>query len=125
MLLAGGALAQEPPPPPPRVALGVGGAQAARLAHAMAETRGLPGAVGGLDMPADVAAAAPEVESLLARALKESAGAHKAVLAVEAGGSRARVSLDGRAGLCVTPCSLDVPPGDHVVAIDADGALPA
>jgi PEGA domain-containing protein len=80
-------------------------------------------AVLGLDIPADVAAAAPEVESLLARALREVAAEKRAALAVDASTSRARVSLDGRS-VCVTPCTLDVAPGDHVIALDADGALP-
>jgi hypothetical protein len=80
-------------------------------------------AVLGLDVPGDAAAAAPEVESLLARALREVAGEKRVALTVDASTSRARVSLDGRS-VCVTPCTLDVAPGDHVIALDADGALP-
>jgi hypothetical protein len=76
----------------------------------------------GLEVPADAAVATPEVESLLARALKESPP--KLTLEVDAPPLRARVSLDGRTGACVTPCSLEVLPGDHLVQLDAEGYLP-
>ena len=78
----------------------------------------------GLDVPADAAEAAPEVESLLDRAIKEVAGAPKQPLAVDAPPLRASVALDGRSGACVTPCALEVLPGAHLIALDAEGYLP-
>jgi hypothetical protein len=78
----------------------------------------------GLEVPADAAEATPEVESLVGRAIKETAGRPKQALSVDAPPLRASVSLDGRAGACVTPCSLEVAPGEHFVALDADGYLP-
>ncbi len=78
----------------------------------------------GLEVPADAAEATPEVESLLVRALKESATLGKLTLEVDAPPLRAGVSLDGRPGACVTPCSLEVLPGEHLIALDAEGYLP-
>jgi hypothetical protein len=78
----------------------------------------------GLEVPADAAEAAPEVESLLGRALKEAVSSRKAALEVDAPPLRATVSLDGRPGACVTPCSLEVLPGEHLIALDAEGYLP-
>jgi PEGA domain len=77
-----------------------------------------------LEVPADAAEATPEVESLLGRAIKESASLPRWRLEVDAPPLRAGVSLDGRAGACVTPCSLEVLPGEHVITLDAEGYLP-
>jgi hypothetical protein len=76
----------------------------------------------GLEIPADAAQATPEVESLLVGALKEPV--RKVTLQVDAPPLRAGVSLDGRPGACVTPCTLEVLPGEHLVALDAEGYLP-
>jgi hypothetical protein len=78
----------------------------------------------GLEVPADAAEATPEVESLLARALKESANLRKLTVEVDAPPLRAGVSLDGRRGAGVTPCALEVLPGEHLIALDAEGYLP-
>jgi hypothetical protein len=78
----------------------------------------------GLEVPADAAQATPEVEALLGRALKEAAGLGKLTIEVDAPPLRAGVALDGRSGACVTPCSLDVLPGEHLIALDAEGYLP-
>jgi hypothetical protein len=78
----------------------------------------------GLEVPADAAEATPEVESLLGRALKEATDTRKLTLEVDAPPLRVGVSLDGRRGACVTPCSLEVLPGEHLVALEAEGYLP-
>jgi hypothetical protein len=78
----------------------------------------------GLEVPADAAQATPEVEALLGRALKQAAGLGKLTLDVDAPPLRTGVSLDGRPGACVTPCTLEVLPGDHLIALDAEGYLP-
>lgn len=82
-------------------------------------------AVLGLDVPRDVDAAAPEVEAALARAQHEVASQQRVALHVRATVNPAAVSLDGRAGVCVTPCAVDVAPGDHVLRVEAEGRVPA
>ncbi len=86
----------------------------------------------GLSIPPDVEAAAPDVEALVAEALRAVAFAPRHPLRVSAVPAapahlvpHAVVSLDGRVGLCVAPCTLDVPAGDHAVRVDADGFTPA
>jgi hypothetical protein len=102
-----------------RVACRVG---SGALAAASDESRQF--AAFGLEVPADAAQATPEVEALLGRALKEAAATRKVTIEVEAPPLRAGVSLDGRSGACVTPCALDLLPGDHMIALDAEGYLP-
>ena len=41
------------------------------------------------------------------------------------GVSGARLVVDGRDAGCAVPCTIDLRPGDHVVAVTADGYLPA
>lgn len=78
----------------------------------------------GLEVPADAAQATPEVESLLVRTLERAAALPRVPLEVDAPPLRAGVSLDGRRGACVTPCALEVLPGEHLIALDAEGYLP-
>jgi hypothetical protein len=78
----------------------------------------------GLEIPADAAQATPEVETLVGRALKEATAIRRTTLQVDAPPLRAAISLDGRRGACVTPCSLEVLPGEHVIVLDAEGYLP-
>jgi hypothetical protein len=78
----------------------------------------------GLEVPPDAAEATPEVELLVGRALKEAGGQRKLTLEVDAPPLRAGISLDGRSGACVTPCALEVLPGEHLIALDAEGYLP-
>jgi hypothetical protein len=92
------------------------------LPAATIEARGF--AALGLEVPADAAEATPEVESLLGQAIKEAAGARKLTLAVDAPPLRASVALDGRSGACTTPCALELLPGEHLLALDAEGYLP-
>ena len=77
-----------------------------------------------LDVPADIDAATPEVEALLAEGRREIAARPRVPLTVEAsvGGS---VSIDGRSPSCVTPCAVDLPAGDHIVRVEAPGWTPA
>lgn len=77
-----------------------------------------------LEVPADAAEATPEVESLLGRVLKAAGAQRKLTVEVDAPPLRAGISLDGRSGSCVTPCALEVLPGEHLIALDAEGYLP-
>jgi len=76
----------------------------------------------GLDLPAD--AVAREAEDLIVAAIERLGAAPRAKLVVT-GEVGARVALDGRPATCVVPCPLDVTPGDHVIAVEADGFEPA
>jgi PEGA domain-containing protein len=83
-----------------------------------------------LHVPADVEAAAPEVEGLIADALRAAAAAPRHPLRVTAAAAaaklppRASVGIDGRTDQCVTPCTVDVTAGDHAVRVAADGYAP-
>jgi hypothetical protein len=79
-----------------------------------------------LDVPSDVEAVAPEVEALIAQTSRQVAAGPRAPLRVSAAppAAHAVVSVDGRPGLCVAPCSVDVHPGDHAVRVEADGFTP-
>ena len=79
-------------------------------------------AVLGLDLPAD--AVAREAEDLIVAAIAKASAAPRAKLDV-AGVIGARVSVDGRPATCVIPCPLELVPGEHVVAVEADGYAPA
>jgi len=76
----------------------------------------------GLDLPAD--AVAIEVEQLINDAIEVANQRPRARLAI-AGEPGARVSVDGRAAMCVAPCTVELAPGEHVIALEADGFEPA
>jgi hypothetical protein len=89
--------------------------------EAGAEREALRFAVLGLDAPPDVSAATPEVEAALGTAYRAVEEMERVSLRVRADAPRASVSVDGRSDLCVSPCAVDVPPGDHVIRVSADG----
>jgi hypothetical protein len=76
----------------------------------------------GLELP-DMTVPA-ELERLLGAAITAAGKAPRAPLAVT-GVVGARLAIDGRPGGCALPCTVDVAPGDHVVAVEADGYMPA
>ncbi|MCB9598104.1 MAG: PEGA domain-containing protein [Sandaracinaceae bacterium] len=78
----------------------------------------------GMDLPADVAAASPEVERALGVALDAAAAAPRVSVALTST-PPARVAVDGRAPGCQTPCTLDLAAGDHVVTWSAPGFEPS
>lgn len=92
-------------------------------ADALAEARRI-GTL-GLEVPAEVSGVSPTVETILARGLREAADAPRVPVRITADVSPASVSVDGRGAACGVPCALDLAPGDHVVRLDADGAVPA
>jgi hypothetical protein len=77
----------------------------------------------GLAVPPDVEAVSPDVEALLDRARGRAEQQQPVPLEVTAT-ARARVALDGRTGLCTTPCTVEVGVGDHVLRVVADGFVP-
>ncbi len=79
-------------------------------------------AASGLDLPAD--AVAREAEDLIVAAIAAASAAPRAKLAVT-GEPGARVAVDGKPSTCVTPCPLELAPGEHVIAVEADGFEPA
>lgn len=74
-----------------------------------------------LDLPADHLPA--EVEALIASARERAGGEPVRPIAVD-GSPGARLAVDGRAGVCALPCTIDLPAGEHVLAVDADGFAP-
>lgn len=78
-----------------------------------------------LELPSEVVSASPEVEAILAEAAAASSRAARVRVEVSATASGAVVAVDGRAGSCVTPCALDLPPGEHIVRVESDGYTPA
>ncbi len=92
------------------------------LAKADARTAAARLASFGLELP--VSAVAPDVEQLIGAAVATSGKEPRHQLAVE-GEVGARLALDGRPAGCTLPCTLDVSGGDHVLAVDTDGFMPA
>lgn len=81
-------------------------------------------AVLGLDVPSDVDAVAPEVEAALGRAQREVAAAPRVEVRLTVPSGPASFSVDGRVAACGSPCVVDLPEGDHVVRLDAEGSMP-
>lgn len=78
-------------------------------------------AAAGLVLPADISAVTPDVELLIGDVTSKLAATTPTPLRVIARPISARVSVDGRADSCVTPCTVTLAPGAHELAIAADG----
>jgi hypothetical protein len=81
-------------------------------------------AAAGLALPPDITAVTPDVEALIGHVTAELAAAEPSPVRVTATPVGARVSVDGRDDGCVTPCTVRVPPGPHLVTVAADGYSP-
>jgi hypothetical protein len=79
-------------------------------------------AVLGLALPES--AVAIEVEAMIGKAIAAVGAQPRHALAVT-GEAGARLAVDGRPAGCALPCTIDLPAGDHVVAVEADGFEPA
>lgn len=77
----------------------------------------------GLEVPADVATASPEVERAIGEALDATAATPAVPLAITSTPG-ASVAIDGLPPGCQTPCTVQLPPGDHVIAWSAPGSVP-
>ncbi|HUJ63260.1 MAG TPA: hypothetical protein VLX92_32400 [Kofleriaceae bacterium] len=65
----------------------------------------------------------PDVEKAIGDAIAAAQNAPRAKLAIT-GVVDARLSIDGKPAGCALPCTVELAPGDHVIAADADGYLP-
>lgn len=92
------------------------------LAKGEAQTAAMRLASFGLELPES--AVAPDVEQLIGAAVAAAGTAPRHRLAVD-GETGARLSIDGRPAGCALPCTLDVSGGEHVLAVEADGFMPA
>ncbi|HJL23191.1 MAG TPA: hypothetical protein RMH80_13250, partial [Polyangiaceae bacterium LLY-WYZ-15_(1-7)] len=90
------------------------GPAAERAAERMATLR--------LPIPADAALATPDLERLLADAYERVSARPPAALRVEAS-TPGRVQVDALES-CAVPCERALPPGEHVLRFEADGAVP-
>lgn len=97
------------------------GAKQPELARAAAEAM----AAFQLPLPEDVGSTTPDVEALLARALTQVGARPLARVAITSTPEGAAVELDGRPGACITPCTMELLAGGHVVRLSADGYSPA
>lgn len=83
-------------------------------------------AVFALDPPEDLdGPISPDVAEMLVAEMDVVRGEPAAELRVVGDYAHARVRLDGGESVCEPPCGFDVPPGDHVVSLRADGLAPA
>lgn len=91
------------------------------LAKAEAQTAAHKLASLGLELPE--AAVSPDAEDMIGRTIAAIANQPRRPLAItgEVGG---RLTVDGRPAGCAIPCTVDLPPGDHVIAVDSDGFAP-
>ncbi|CAN5162152.1 hypothetical protein BH11MYX1_BH11MYX1_22790 [soil metagenome] len=103
------------------LALDIACAWAATL-HAEAETHAQTFASYGLDLPETVLA--PDVEAVLGTAIEHGGEARRHALAIR-GAVGTRLVVDGRPAGCALPCTLDLAPGPHVLAVERDGYVPA
>ncbi len=92
------------------------------LAKADARTAAARLASLGLELP--TTAVAPDVEQLIGTAVATAGKESRHQLTIQ-GETGARLAIDGRPAGCTLPCTLDVSSGDHVLAVDADGFMPA
>jgi hypothetical protein len=91
--------------------------------RAAAEAQARQFATWGLEVPADVGSTNPDVEEVLARALRDIAERPRATLHLSSE-QLASLAIDGRSGACTTPCAVDLPVGDHLVRAEAEGFVP-
>ncbi|WP_163787577.1 PEGA domain-containing protein [Myxococcus vastator] len=75
----------------------------------------------GLELPVDIGVLPPDVGRVLVTGAEQGAARGRTTLRITSDSSPARISLDGRLGVCMAPCSLEVLEGRHVVRVDAEG----
>ena len=90
------------------------GGQAVTVARAIAAQL----AAYGLALPD--AAIAPDIEAVLGEAIVAAGNAHARPIRVR-GEPGARLRVDGQPPACALPCTIDLVPGDHILAVSADG----
>lgn len=78
-----------------------------------------------LALPEDVGSTTPDVEALLASAFTQVGAQPLSRVTITSTPESAAVELDGRPGACITPCTMELLAGGHVVRLSADGYSPA
>jgi hypothetical protein len=78
----------------------------------------------GLEIPADIGVLPPEVGRVMVGGAEAAVARTRTTLRVTSDFGPARVSMDGRPGVCTAPCSLEALEGRHVLRIDAEGRQP-
>jgi PEGA domain-containing protein len=99
-------------------------AACAYQALAKEDARAAAARLAGLGLELPETSVAPDAEQLIGDAIVAAGKAARSPLAIR-GAIGARLTVDGRPGGCAVPCTVDLPPGDHVIALDADGFAPA
>lgn len=79
----------------------------------------------GLEVPADVGVLPPEVGRVMVKGAEAGTARARTTVHVTADFGPSQVSLDGRFGVCMAPCALEILEGQHVIRIDAEGRQPA
>jgi hypothetical protein len=82
--------------------------------------RGIAARLAGYGLAPPDASIAPDIEAILGDALVAAGNARVRSVAVR-GEAGARLGVDGRPPVCALPCTVDLVPGDHVLAVTADG----
>ncbi len=77
-----------------------------------------------LAVPASADTVSPEVEALIADAMRSAARAKPSPVQITSK-APGRVFLDGRNSTCSTPCTVELSPGEHLVRVDIEGYLSA
>jgi hypothetical protein len=77
-----------------------------------------------LPVPTDVSRTTPETEQLVANGYQRARAKARIPMDVDSNVTGAAIAVDGRPHVCVTPCSVAVLGGYHLVRVDADGMLP-
>lgn len=66
----------------------------------------------------------PDVEALIGKEVERSGSARR-IRASITSNAPARLAIDGRPAGCEVPCTVELAPGEHVIAATADGFAPA
>ncbi len=92
---------------------------------AAAERAAQDHAVLALDVPMEIERMSPSVELHVAESAEAVSNGARTVVTIETPGAPgARVQVDARVQWCPTPCAVELPHGDHVVRVEADGFVP-
>jgi len=92
--------------------------------QAAATARQLAAQLASYGLAVPDAAIAPDIEAVLGEAIVAAGNARPHPVVVH-GAAGARLGVDGRPASCTLPCTVDLVPGDHVLAVTADGLADA
>jgi hypothetical protein len=81
-------------------------------------------AIQGLPLPAELGELSPECEHIVTSGLRAADASGRVRHTLRSAPNGASVSVDGRSRGCLTPCTLELAPGEHVAAFEAPGRRP-